>query len=460
VYGSGKLKAFDKVPLVSASYGPTSKFLPPLIIPTIDSVEDWILKAGKPHETPQQEKQTDPQSTSQENKKVEHQRTSQDSLNAYWSNYLTGLLLVSVTPGLPITMGLFALSLLLLTWAVLPSIVYELNPTSVAGARSSRTRSLGEWLSRGLDNTAILTRVLWAAIVPIPLIFYFVHWPTVHGVYGIHIANLNPGLTWATQLTLPLIRKPGLILAISSAAVFGSILKYLTTILDTLLDVDNYLRTSPREQTPRALVAERCTSLLRYVAAYRDEQGRPYDKVIVVAHSLGSIVATDLLRYLERSAHASPDPALARYEFRRGSKAPGLPQLPIHLFSMGSPLRQLLNRFFPHLYWWVGDEPDNSLRALPNALVGPIPGIIDPLPRIDEMNVTSWNNAYRSGDYVGRSLWSGSGWNATPRTRLPFRLTSPDPRTRLSTRKCALVLARTLIIGIGARPMWPRCWMI
>jgi len=190
--------------------------------------------------------------------------------------------------------------------------------------------------------------------------------------------------------------------------VFGLMLKYLTSVLDTLLDIDNYLRTSPLDQTPRARIAERCVSLLRYIAAYQDEQGRPYSKVIIVAHSLGSMVTTDLLRYLERSAVDSPDPGLARYGFRRKPTALGQPKLPICVFSMGSPLRQLLNRFFPHLYWWVSDVPDNSLAALGDPVGPPIPAIrIPTLPRMDEMNVHLWVNAYRSGDYIGRSLWIG-----------------------------------------------------
>jgi pimeloyl-ACP methyl ester carboxylesterase len=206
--------------------------------------------------------------------------------------------------------------------------------------------------------------------------------------------------------------------------IFGLILKYLTTVLDTILDVDNYLRTSPQDQTPRARVAERVTSLLRYVADFRDQQGRPYSKVIIVAHSLGSMVTTDLLRYLERSAVASPDRDLARYGFRNTSIPAGQSKLPIIVFSMGSPLRQLLNRFFPHLYWWIGDVPDNSRNPLGSALRAPIPAIhYHPLPRIDEMNVARWCNAYRSGDYVGRSLWIGQ-WFERNATNDPSRL--PD----------------------------------
>jgi pimeloyl-ACP methyl ester carboxylesterase len=229
-------------------------------------------------------------------------------------------------------------------------------------------------------------------------------------------------------------------------------LKYLTTVLDTVLDIDNYLRTSPMDRTPRARIAERCTSLLRYIAAYGVEEKRPYSKVIIVAHSLGSMVTADLLRYLERSGVDSPDPSLARYGFRQKAipaDEPKQEKLPIYVFSMGSPLRQLLNRFFPHLYWWVSDIPDNSLASLGAPVDRSRLAIVSTLPRTDEMNVTCWSNAYRSGDYVGRSLWVGE-WlirNATgDTTKLPDFAQADAPRSCIE-----------MCIGLGAHThYWDR----
>jgi hypothetical protein len=196
---------------------------------------------------------------------------------------------------------------------VLPSIVFEIKPKWTKGATADRIRSLGKWLSRGLDNTAILTRVLWVAIVPIPLITFALDWMVLHNSQGrlVHFMDL------AGKPTLLLIEGQGLALAVLGAAVAGFILKYLTTVLDAILDVDNYLRTSPLKRTPRAKIAERMTSLLRYIARQTDDQGRPYySKLIIVAHSLGSMVTTDLLRYLERSGKDAHDPDLVRYNFR------------------------------------------------------------------------------------------------------------------------------------------------
>ena len=130
------------------------------------------------------------------------------------------------------------------------------------------------------------------------------------------MSNWLTGVDYASKVTLPLITSTGLYLAVSSAAVFSFIFKYMTTVLDTILDVDNYLRTSPQGSTPRARIAERCTSLLRYIAAYQRRSKPALYKSYYRRHSLGSMVTTDLLRYLERSAKDSPDDALARYGFR------------------------------------------------------------------------------------------------------------------------------------------------
>jgi hypothetical protein len=429
VYGSDKLKAFNEVTTPEAMLGPSSSKTLSIFIPSIPDVENWLLRISPPYKAPDCE--------------CPAQATPAQTL--FWSNYLAGLLLVSTTPGLPITMTIFGLSLLLLAWAVLPSVVFEIEPEWAENAATKRIRLVGEWLSRGIDNTAILTRALWFAIVAVPLVFFVLDWLVLRDP---HSSKLLRAIDYASKITVPLIKTTGLALALSSVVVFGFIFKYLTTVLDTILDVDNYLRTSPQGSTPRARIAERCTSLLRYIAAYRDDQGRPYTKVIIVAHSLGSMVTTDLLRYLERSARDSPDDALAQYEFRHRKVAGGSSKLPIYLFSMGSPLRQLLNRFFPHLYWWVSDVPDNSVEPLGAAMSPPI-RIRSGLPRSDEMNVTRWFNAYRSGDYVGRSLWVGQ-W--LDRNRTGDVTTEPDSARAAAPQSCV-----EMCIGLGAHThYWDR----
>jgi hypothetical protein len=493
VYGSSKLKAFDGVPRELETWEDSSPRIREVLVPKIKTVQTWIrcVESKEPlekccrHET-EAATQRKIQGTIQAVEgtsegtdlgspqvpvhgkiqgTVEGTLQCTNSANEYWTNYLKGLLLVSVTPALPITMAIFAFALLLLIWAVLPSVIFEKYPEKTQDASSDRIRSLGKWLSRGLDNVAILTRLLWLAIVPVPLIFLALDWHTLlHSIpkcdfstiLGLQFPPFHHSLlTPASKYTLRLIESTGLYLAISAAAISTFILKSLTTVLDTILDVDNYLRTSPLDKTPRARIAERCTSLLRYIANYRDPQHRPYSKVIIVAHSLGSMVTTDLLRYLERSGKGSPDSDLARYGFRREYPHKNPPELPLYVFSMGSPLRQLLNRFFPHLYWWLSDIPDNSLASLADPVGPPMPEITSPpgdprtLPRSDEMNATLWVNAYRSGDYIGRDLWVGQWFNrnASNDTGKPAE-TKQDgpPRTR-----------REMCIGLGAHThYWDR----
>jgi hypothetical protein len=430
VLGSFKLKAFSRVscgPQVSNAAVP----LHSLLVPGVDPVVRWVGRVDDRLKI-----ECDPNDV----------EGLHDNFRNYWHAYLIGLLLTSVTPSLSITMALFGLGLLLLTWAILPSVIFELKPEWALGVLTARIRSLGHWLSLGLDNIAILTRIFWLAIVPIPLIFLFFDW---HALDHPTWTSERLLLDRASGFTLPLIQSFGAVLAVAGVAVFTSILKYFTTVLDAILDVDNYLRTSPLDQTPRARIAERCVSLLRYIAAYKDDQGRPYySKVIIVAHSLGSMVTVDLLRYLERSAKDAPDPALARYHFREQRHVQQELKLPIHVFSMGSPLRQLLNRFFPHLYWWVCDEPDNSLAPVGAPLDPPLQ-IRSALPRSDEMNVTSWSNAYRSGDYIGRSLWAGQ-WLQRSASGVPGD--PPDSASEPFPRACC-----EICVGLGAHThYWDR----
>ncbi len=428
VYGSDKFNAFAAVPLESKDSGVSTSGWASYAVPGVTPVVERMDRIREPDPPPECCAKPVPPGT------------------AFWSKYLRGLLLVCVTPSLPVTMILFALSLSLLIWAVLPSIVFEIKPEWTKGAAADRMRSLGKWLSRGLDNTAILTRLLWFAIVPIPLITFALDWMALRNPQS----GIGHFVERAGKPTLLLIEGQGLVLAVFGAALAGFVLKYLTTVLDAILDVDNYLRTSPLDETPRAKIAERITSLLRYIARQTDDQGRPYySKLIIVAHSLGSMVTTDLLRYLERSGKGAPDPGLARYDFRTPPEMKCSDPLPIYVFSMGSPLRQLLNRFFPHLYWWVSDTPDNSLEDLGDPVGPPMPGITSALPRTDEMNVTHWSNAYRSGDYIGRSLWVGQ-WLQRNGSGDPTQ--PPEVAHEVAPRACD-----EMCIGLGAHThYWDR----
>jgi hypothetical protein len=186
-----------------------------------------------------------------------------------------------------------------------------------------------------------------------------------------------------------------------TAAALALVVKYGSPVLGAILDVDTYLRASPEKATPRAKIAERYVSLLRYITRYRGADGRGYDSVVIVAHSLGTLISADLLRFLKEAG----DPELAAMGLA-GRNIVNQGHVSIRLLTMGSPIRQLLNRFFPYLYDWVRDEPDNGLHPLPNP-VKPATATIaaSALPDPADLGVAEWVNAYRSGDYVGRSLW-------------------------------------------------------
>ncbi|MEO7402379.1 MAG: hypothetical protein ABIU95_01765, partial [Burkholderiales bacterium] len=126
----------------------------------------------------------------------------------------------------------------------------------------------------------------------------------------------------------------------------------------------------------RARIFSRYAALLAHVAA----QG--YDRVVIVAHSQGTVISAELLRFLSSDGQHAP---------QRGDRpridGKTLPK--ISLLTLGCPLRQLYAARFPTLYRWVLERH------------GAAHG-----PRADDIGVERWFNAYCSGDYVGRWLWS------------------------------------------------------
>src|SRR4029079_7637188 len=72
----------------------------------------------------------------------------------------------------------------------------------------------------------------------------------------------------------------------------------LRPFVDVALDVDNHLREHPWRSNPRARIAARYLSTLRALAGYR--------AVIIVAHSQGSAITADLLRFLKHEGIPLP----------------------------------------------------------------------------------------------------------------------------------------------------------
>jgi len=322
-------------------------------------------------------------------------------------DYLKDVLAWSVGAGFPFTLILFGLSLFLLFLWALPGVLTEKSPlrSDMEPPRSSTNAEsvrLGTWLSRGLDATSVITFLFWCAIFLIPAIYL--------------PGENRPG--WLGPVTAFLVQS---FITVSGAAALALIIRYGSPVLSAILDVDTYLRTSPQHATPRAKIVERYVSLLRYVTKYRGADERGYDSVVIVAHSLGTLISADLLRFLK---HAG-DPELASLGLA-GEIIPNQGGVSIKFLTMGSPIRQLLNRFFPYLYDWVRDEPDNGLKPLSNPVLTPPATILhNALPDPAEMGVAKWVNTYRSGDYVGRSIWLDEWYYRT--AGAPAAGRRPDP---------------------------------
>jgi hypothetical protein len=173
--------------------------------------------------------------------------------------------------------------------------------------------------------------------------------------------------------------KPLVLSAATAAAAlsaFGGVLSryapWVRLPLDVALDVDNHFREFPRSAIPRARIFSRYVALLESVAA----QG--YDRVVIVAHSQGTVISAELLRYLQHRARwlaqACPNDRVVKLWSQLEGR--------VDLLTAGCPLRQLYAARFPHLYEWV-------MQA-----------------RAGDVGVCRWVNAYATGDYVGRWLWA------------------------------------------------------
>ncbi len=278
-----------------------------------------------------------------------------------------------------------ALLLLLLLHNVLsfaPSLFAELGwlgPGKRDTKQPAATR-LGRWLTRGLRLTPLTLNVVLAAAVIVAvasaLDFAFQQGPVATWLGSVPLIGCVPWFS-AEFLKPFVISAAGLTAALS--AVGGLLSRYLPGLrapLDVALDVDNYFREFPRKSIPRARIFSRYAALLKHVAAQH------YDRIVIVSHSQGTIISAELLRFLStRTAQAVKT---ARREALRGGVGAD-----VSLLTLGSPLRQLYAARFPSLYQWVLSRRD--------AHVG---------PAADAIGAERWANAFTSGDYVGRWLWS------------------------------------------------------
>ena len=274
---------------------------------------------------------------------------------------------------------------------VLPSVAAELGwlifkrgagDDTATDRAIDETRRLGRWLTRGfrgLDDFVLgcivlisIAAALLASLVIVP------GWP-------------NGRLPWLADLTalmntssekwlksLVLTATGGLTALFVLGGFLSKFLPGLRGPIDVALDVDNYLREFPRQQIPRARI------FARYRALLAEIKSQGYEHLVIVAHSQGTVITAELLRFL-----SSDSDRLTRSD-ERPERLKKLLGCRTHLLTLGCPLRQLYAARFPTLYRWILQD---------GRPVGPC---------ARDIGVSTWANAYCSGDYVGRWLWSGT----------------------------------------------------
>ena len=278
-----------------------------------------------------------------------------------------------------------ALLLLLIVYFAamfLPSILAELkllaaNPAGDPGG----ARRLGRWLTAGyrrLDGAVLAIVVV--AIVVATAVGYVLAFGRGGPLQEAASSGVINCIAFVSQSALKPLVLGAAGVAAALAALGGVLSRYVPGLrapLDIALDVDNYFREFPRRSIPRARIFSRYAALLDHIAA----QG--YARIVIVSHSQGTVISAELLRFLSDAGPGAADRAGRTERLRRrlGSD--------VRLLTLGCPLRQLYAARFPSLYGWVlaAHETGNG-------------------PRAADIGVERWANAFTSGDYVGRWLWS------------------------------------------------------
>jgi len=250
--------------------------------------------------------------------------------------------------------------------ALAPSLRDEIAPG--ADARSpERSARLGRWWTAarewlyGLFGTVVPLAAIAGGVVY--LLFLLEKFFGVHGAFDWIDAHDRVLVTIGKWLA------GGAVTITALGARFTQTFGKLRVALDAALDVDNYFRDPADRRPPRARIFSRYAALLDYI------RQRGYARVVIVAHSQGTVISADLLRYL-----------------RLTDRLRSLTEtMPVALVTAGCPLRDLYAARFPLLYRWMGQAPESFAGAAPAAA---------------ELGVAHWVNAYRSGDYVGRAIWT------------------------------------------------------
>jgi hypothetical protein len=339
-----------------------------------------------------------------------------------------------VEQALPIILVLAGIAVLPAIWSLAPPAWREVFPPDAEQAlHGPNSFRLGQWLTRayfGLGVSGVILYLAMTFVMPLTIAALGVGYVLHH--YGISIPV--PG--WLTAMVgARWVRTLGVVSGAGFAWLFAMRggLKQLALgfrpALNIVLDIDNWLREHPLDSNPKARICGRYVSLLRYICNWRDPvTGQRYGKIVILAHSQGTVVSADLLRFIHSQAGeslAAYDPQLARLE-----------EIPLYFFTMGCPLRQLYGLRFPFLYGWARHH-DQS--AMPKWIKGDLAAgrHPDPAQLGAGKGVALWVNAYRSGDYIGRHLWrtdlcdylwNGDASGSSETDPMPFRSTDRQVR--------------------------------
>jgi hypothetical protein len=275
----------------------------------------------------------------------------------------------------------------------LPSLLREMRFAKPSAA------GLGRWLSAGYRTIERMVRVWGTAVavtaVGVALVLLLSQLERSALQDGLpmlshqamRLSTLIEELSrdWLRSIVIGVAGSAAGLLALGKVAIKE--LKSLRAPLDAALDVDNHFREFPRRAICRVQIME------RYVALLDEVRRQGYGRVVIVAHSQGTVITAELLRYLQqRERLGTNPPAPGQVDIialRRWLDGVGL-----CLLTVGCPLRQLYALRFPALYEWM------------SATVRHAGGADWTGPRPHELGLARWSNLWGSGDYVGRWLWA------------------------------------------------------
>jgi hypothetical protein len=302
---------------------------------------------------------------------------------------------------LPVLLAAGGITALPAVWGLAPVVWAEVQPPDFWEARDADYAArLGDWLTVTYRGLRVSGRILYATmifVVPILVALLLAAYVVSMVVPGAGDAGRHVRAVLTDFKILGSVSAALLAWLFAARGQFKKAALGFRTVLEILLDVDNWLREHPLNSNPKARICGRYVSLLRYICNWRDPlaPARGYDGIVVIAHSQGTVITADLLRFLFWESGGT----LAGYD---DQLAP-LDTRPVTLFTMGCPLRDLYALRFPRLYSWARHDDPAPMAAWTANDLATGRTSVDPNPA--ELGITTWVNAYRSGDYIGRFLW-------------------------------------------------------